>query len=159
MDIEKLLRDLGILYQLLTHDPIMTMEEGMTIAEKLQVVPIKNLFLVDKQGQHYLLLIEGSKKFKAKTVTKQIGCSHLSFGSAEDMQKLLGVNPGAVSVLGLVNDQQNQVCLLIDQEILDMEYIGCHPCVNTASVKLKTNDLLKVLLPNIGHGEFKIVEV
>lgn len=159
MDIENLLTTLGIPFERLSHEPIMTMEEGMEIADKLRITPVKNLFLVDKQGQHYLLLLEGNKKFKAKVVSKQLGCSHLSFASPEDMQKLLGINPGAVSVLALANDEQKLVRLLIDRDILAMSFVGCHPGVNTASVKLRTDDLLKVFLPHINHADFEIVEV
>lgn len=154
----QLLDDLEIAYQLLEHAPIMTMEEGMSIAQQLDIKPCKNLFLVDKQGQHYLLLLDGAKKFKAKTVSKQIGCSHLSFGTPEELKALLGTQPGAVSILGLVNDTENKVRLLIDKDVLAEEYIGCHPCSNDASVKLKTSDLLKILLPQIGHSSFEAVE-
>lgn len=155
----QMLNNLGIIYQLLEHAPIMTMEEGLSIAKQLDVKPCKNLFLVDKQGQHYLLLLDGGKKFKAKIVSNQIGCSHLSFGNPEDLRALLGTQPGAVSILGLANDTGNKVRLLIDKDVLAEEYIGCHPCSNAASVKLKVSDLVKVLLPNIGHPTFEMVEI
>lgn len=155
----KMLDDLGIVYQLFEHAPIMTMEEGLSIAKQLDIKPCKNLFLVDKQGQHYLLLLDGSKKFKAKIVSNQIGCSHLSFGTPEDLNALLGVQPGAVSILGLANDTENKVRLLIDKDVLAEEYIGCHPCSNAASIKFKVSDLLEVLLPHIGHPTFDKVEI
>lgn len=155
----QILDDLGIAYQLLEHTPIMTMEEGMSIAQQLSITPCKNLFLVDKQGQHYLLLLDGAKKFKAKIISSQIGCSHLSLGSPEELQALLGTQPGAVSILGLANDTGNKVRLLIDKDVLNEEYIGCHPCSNAASVKFKISDLLNVLLPHIGHQAFEVVEI
>lgn len=155
----KMLDDLGIVYQLFEHAPIRTMEEGLSIAKQLDIKPCKNLFLVDKQGQHYLLLLDGSKKFKAKIVSNQIGCSHLSFGTPEDLNALLGVQPGAVSILGLANDTENKVRLLIDKDVLAEEYIGCHPCSNAASIKFKVSDLLEVLLPHIGHPTFDKVEI
>lgn len=155
----QMLDDLGIVYRLLEHAPIMNMEEGLSIAKQLEIKPCKNLFLVDKQGQHYLLLLDGDKKFKAKKVSKQIGCSHLSFGTPEDLKALLGTQPGAVSVLGLENDTKNEVRLLIDKDVLAEEYIGCHPCNNTASVKLKVSDLLEILLPHMGHTSFDMVEM
>lgn len=155
----KMLDDLGFVYQLFEHAPIMTMEEGLSIAKQLDIKPCKNLFLVDKQGQHYLLLLDGSKKFKAKIVSNQIGCSHLSFGTPEDLNALLGVQPGAVSILGLANDTENKVHLLIDKDVLAEEYIGCHPCSNAASIKFKVSDLLEVLLPHIGHPTFDKVEI
>lgn len=155
----KMLDDLGIVYQLLEHAPIMTMEEGLSIAKQLGIKPCKNLFLVDKQGKHYLLLLDGDKKFKAKIVSSQIGCSHLSFGTPEDLNALLGTQPGAVSILGLANDTENKVRLLIDKDVLAEEYIGCHPCSNAASIKFKVSDLLEVLLPHIGHPTFDKVEI
>ena len=155
----QMLDDLGIVYQLLEHAPIMTMEEGLSIAKQLNIKPCKNLFLVDKQGQHYLLLLDGDKKFKAKIVSRQIGCSHLSFGTPEDLNALLGTQPGAVSILGLANDTENKVRLLIDKDVLAEEYIGCHPCSNDASVKFKVSGLLQVLLPHIGHSTLDMVEI
>ena len=155
----QMLDDLGIAYLLLEHAPIMTMAEGLSIAKQLDIKPCKNLFLVDKQGQHYLLLLDGAKKFKAKIVSCQIGCSHLSFGTPEDLKALLGTQAGAVSILELANDTENKVRLLIDKDVLAEEYIGCHPCTNAASVKLKVSDLLQVLLPHIGHSTFDMVEI
>ena len=155
----QMLDDLGISYQLLEHAPIITMEEGVSIAKQLDIKPCKNLFLKDKQGQHYLLLLDGAKKFKANIISNQIGCSHLSFGTPEELKAQLGTQPGAVSILGLANDTENKVHLLIDKDVLAEEYIGCHPCSNAASVKLKVSDLLEVLLPHIGHPNFDIVEI
>ena len=106
---------LGIDYTRLEPPPIMTMEEGMTIAQKLGVSPCKNLFLVNKQKEYFLLLLSGNKKLSAKSIAKQIGSSHLSFSSDEDMKILLFTTPGAVSILGLIYDRENKVKLLIDK--------------------------------------------
>lgn len=154
-----LLQKLDIQYEKIDHVPIMTMDEGKNIAECLQVKPCKNLFLEDKQGQHYLLLLSGEKKFRAKDVSQKIGCSHLSFGSPENLHMLLGTTPGAVSALGLLNDTLHKIHLLIDTDVLKEEYIGCHPCVNTMSIKIRTKDLTDIFLPYIGIESFSSLDL
>lgn len=163
MDIDKkeyicgVLKSLGISYESLSHAPIMTVAEGTGIAEELGVTPCKNLFLVNKQIEYFLYLLPGNKKLSAKLLAEQIGTSHLSFASREEMEQLLLTSPGAVSVLGLINDKENKVQLLIDVDVMHMDYISCHPCVNTCSLRLKTIDILKILLPAISHDNCKIV--
>ena len=96
--------------------------------------------------------------FKTKDLSAQIGSSRLSFATPEFMEKFLDIKPGAVSVLGLMNDKENNVRLLIDADVLRGEYFGCHPCVNTSSLKIKTNDLIKTVLPAVNH-EYSVVEL
>jgi len=93
----------------------------------------------------------GDKKFKTKDLSQQIGSARLSFAAAEDMERLLDITPGSVSVMGLMNDTEHSVQLLIDEEILLGDYIACHPCINTSSIKLKTEDLLHKFLPVVNH--------
>jgi Ala-tRNA(Pro) deacylase len=101
-------------------------------------------------------MIPGDKVFKTSVLSKEIGSSRLSFASAEHMERLLDITPGSVSVLGLMNDRENQVQLLIDRDVLEGEYFGCHPCINTSSLRLKMADLTEKILPSVGH-EPKIV--
>ena len=100
----------------------------------------------------YMLLMPGNKPFKTKDLSKQIGSSRLSFASGEYMEQFLDITPGSLSVLGLMNDKENRVRLLIDEEVLSGEFIGCHPCINTSSLKLKTADVVNVLLPAMDHS-------
>ena len=93
----------------------------------------------------------GDKAFKTAKVSKQIGSSRLSFGSSEAMEELMNLTPGSVSVLGLMNDSEHKITLLIDEEISKWEYVGCHPNVNTSSLKLKTSDLFSKFLAHTGH--------
>ena len=93
----------------------------------------------------------GDKKFKTKELSSQINSARLSFAQEEDMLKFLDIEPGAVSVMGLMNDTDNEVRLLIDEDVLKSEYIGCHPCVCTSSLKIKTKDVLNKFLPATGH--------
>lgn len=113
---------------------------------------MQNLFLRNRQKtEFYLLMMPGSKPFKTKDITKQLGCARLSFAEAEFMEEFLDITPGSVSVLGLMNDKENRVRLIIDKDILEGEYIGCHPCINTSSLAIKTEDILNKFLPAVGH--------
>ena len=150
---------LGIAYQSLHHPAIMTMEEGAEIAQKLGCTSCKSLFLTNKQQEYFMLLLPANKKLKTKELAGQIGSSHLSFASEKAMENLLCTFPGAVSILGLIYDKENKVQLLIDKEILESTYIGCHPCVNTFSLKIRLEHILKILLPKISHQNFNIVEL
>ena len=112
----------------------------------------KNLFLCNAQKtKFYLLLMPGHKKFKTKALSKQINSARLSFADDAHMEEYLGITPGSVSVLGLMNDPDNHVRLLIDKDLLQDEYLGCHPCINTSSLKIKTADVLEKILPAVHH--------
>ena len=121
--------------------------------EILQIFICKNLFLCNRQKtEFYLLLMPGDKVFKTKELSKQINTARLSFASPEDMEKYLDITPGSVSVLGLMNDTQNIVKLLIDEDVLRSDFLGFHPCINTSSLKIATGDLLEIILPAIHHS-------
>ena len=147
-----LLDKLGIEYKRADHPAAETMEACLEIEKVLGVEICKNLFLRNGQKtEFYLLMMPGSKPFKTKDITKQLGCARLSFAEAEFMEEFLDITPGSVSVLGLMNDIENRVRLIIDKDILEGEYIGCHPCINTSSLAIKTEDILNKFLPAVGH--------
>lgn len=147
-----LLDNLGIEYLRTDHEDANTMEACNAIDKVLEVVICKNLFLCNRQKtEFYLLMMPGDKPFKTKNLSKQIGSARLSFAGSEYMEKFLDIKPGAVSVMGLMNDKENRVKLLIDKDVLQGEYIGCHPCVSTSSLKIKTDDVLEKFLPAVGH--------
>ena len=147
-----LLDKLGIVYQRIDHEPAMTMEACAAIDEALDATICKNLLLCNRQcTAFYLLMIPGSKTFKTSMLSKQIGSSRLSFADAEYMEKYLDITPGSVSVLGLMNDHDHHVQLLIDEDVLKGEFFGCHPCINTSSLRLKTSDLMDKIIPAMGH--------
>ena len=147
-----LLDRLEIPYQRIDHEAAMTMEACAAIDEALDATICKNLLLCNRQCTvFYLLMIQGDKHFKTSELSKQIGSSRLSFASGEYMEQLLDITPGSLSVLGLMNDKENQVQLLIDRDVLEGEYFGCHPCINTSSLRLRTADLLEKVLPAVGH--------
>ena len=143
---------LGIMYARVDHEAAMTMEVCAEIDRVLDATICKNLFLTNRQGtDFYLLLMPGDKPFKTKDLSAQLGTARLSFGSPEKMEELLHTSPGSASVLGLMHDKDHAVRLVIDREVLAGEYVGCHPLVNTASLRLATSDLLEKILPATAH--------
>ena len=147
-----LLDSLGIDYDRVDHEEAMTMEVCAAIDEVLEATICKNLLLCNRQGTaFYLLMLPGNKVFKTSVLSKQIGSSRLSFASSEAMEELLDITPGSVSVMGLMNDHENRVQLLMDQDVLKGEYIGCHPCINTSSLRFRTADLIEKIIPAMGH--------
>lgn len=148
-----LLDGLNIEYERADHNEAQTMEVCAEIEKEFGIDICKNLFLCNRQQTvFYLLMIPSDKKFLTKDLSAQIGSSRLSFANAEAMEKYLDITPGSVSVLGLMNDKDNTVNLLIDEDLLKNEYIGCHPCINTSTLKIKTEDLINKILPKINHG-------
>ena len=112
----------------------------------------KNLFLTNRQQtDFYLLIMPGEKPFKTKLLSKQIGTARLSFGTPEQMEHYLDTHPGSASVLGLMNDREHEVRLLVDRDLLSEEFFGCHPCLNTSSLRFRTADLFEKILPAVGH--------
>lgn len=147
-----LLDRLGILYQRIDHEAAMTMEACQEIDSVLQAEVCKNLFLCNRQEtDFYLLLMPGNKKFKTKDLSGQLGVARLSFAKEEYMEQFLDVTPGSVSIMGLMNDKDNRVKLVIDEDLLQAEEIGCHPCINTSSLKMKVKDLCNLFLPAVHH--------
>ena len=148
----ELLDSLQIEYQRIDHEPAMTMEDCEEIDRTLNAVICKNLLLCNRQKtRFFLLMLPGDKHFKTSVLSKEIGSSRLSFATAEDMEALLDITPGSVSVLGLMNDREGKVELLMDAEVVKGEYFGCHPCINTSSLRLKMSDLLDKILPAMAH--------
>ena len=146
------LNSLGVPYQRIDHEPLMTMAACEEVDKILCATICKNLFLCNRQEtDFYLLMMPGEKKFKTKDLAAQIGTARLSFAKEEYMEEFLDITPGSVSVMGLMNDKENNVSLLIDKDVLKDETIGCHPCVNTASLKIKTADLINSFLPAVHH--------
>ena len=147
-----LLDELGIEYMRTDHEAANTMEACNEIDKILGVIICKNLFLCNRQKTaFYLLMMPGDKKFKTKELSAQINSARLSFAEAEDMLKYLDIEPGSVSIMGLMNDKGHAVKLLIDEDVLEGEFIGCHPCVCTSSLKIRTEDIIKKFLPATGH--------
>ena len=155
-----LLDSLHIPYKRVDYDALPTIEACHEVDLLLDIDICKNLFLCNTQKTaFYLLMMPGWKKFKTAVLSRQIGSARLSFASPEYMEQLLDITPGSVSVLGLMNDHENRVRLLIDRDVLENhEFLGCHPCINTSSLKLRTRDLLETILPAI-HHQYTVVDL
>lgn len=147
------LDNLKIEYERLDHEPAFTMEICREIDKSLGALICKNLFLTNRQKtDFYLLMMPDDKIFKTKELSKALEVSRLSFGEADKMLELLNTTPGSASVMGLLFDKENKVRLCIDEDVLKEEYFGCHPCVNTSSLKIKVNDLKEKILPALKHN-------
>ena len=145
---------LGVQYQRIDHEAAMTMEACEEIDHALgdNTTICKNLFLCNRQEtDFYLLLMPGDKPFKTKHLSAQIHSARLSFAKPEYMEKYLDITPGSVSVLGLMNDSEKKVQLLIDEDVMKEPYFGCHPCINTSSLKFTTEDLMQKIIPALEH--------
>ena len=147
-----LLDRLGIDFYRLDHEPAMTMEICAAIDQSLGALICKNLLLCNRQcTAFYMLMMPGDKVFKTKDLSAQIGSSRLSFADGKYMEEFLDITPGSLSVLGLMNDKESRVQLLIDEEVLQSEFVGCHPCINTSSLRMETKDLKEKLIPALRH--------
>ena len=147
------LDSLGIEFDRTDHpdQPATTMEVCSKVDAILDVHICKNLFLCNRQKTNfYLLIMPGDKPFKTKELSGQLGVSRLSFAEETYMEQFLDIHPGSVSVLGLMNDKDRRVSLVIDEDVLKEEMFGCHPCENTSSIRFKTADLLDKILPALG---------
>ena len=147
-----LLDRLGVDYYRVDHEHADTIADCELVEGLLGCKICKNLFLTNRQQtDFYLLIMPGEKPFKTKLLSKQIGSARLSFATPEHMEKYLDITPGSVSVLGLMNDGEGAVRLLVDRDLLQEENFGCHPCINTSSLRFGTADLFEKILPALEH--------
>lgn len=159
MAVYELLEKLEIPFSRVDHEVTATVEDCHNVDKILGIHICKNLFLCNAQKtDFYLLMMPGDKKFKTKELSSQINSARLSFAGPEYMEEFLNITPGSVSVMGLMNDRNKRVRLLIDRDVLQDEYVGCHPCVNTSSLKIRTQDILDKFLPYVEH-EYTVVEL
>lgn len=157
MAVYDLLDKLGIEYVRVDHEEANTMEACEEIDRALGTAMCKNLFLCNRQKTNfYLLMMPGDKPFKTKDLSQQIGSARLSFAEAEFMEEYLNILPGSVSVMGLMNDKEQHVQLLMDREVVESENLGCHPCVNTSSLRLSMADLMEIFLPAVAHSPIMV---
>ncbi len=159
MAVYDLLDRLSVAYLRVDHEATPSIESCQEIDRLLGTEICKNLFLCNRQKtDFYLLMMPGAKPFKTKDLSAQIGSARLSFADETYMERFMDLTPGSVTVLGLMNDREHRVRLLIDREVLEAEYVGCHPCINTSSLRIRTEDLLEKILPQFGCG-YTVVEL
>ena len=145
---------LDIEYHRLDHAPVFNSEEelGKEIDDSLGAKICKNLFLSNRQRtKFYMLMMPQDRPFKSSIVSKQAGSSRLHFAESEYMEEMIGCSPGSASVMGLMNDTEHKVQLLVDQDVLEAEFVGCHPCINTSSLRIRTEDVFDTFLAATGH--------
>ena len=151
------LDELGIPFTRVDHEAIYTIEGCNQVDKLLQIPLCKNLFLCNSQKtKFYLLMMPGDKRFVTKEFCRQIESPRLSFAPEEFMLEFLDITPGSVSVMGLLNDRENHVQLVIDKDVLKEEYLGCHPCINTSSIRIPMKDLLEKFLPYVEHEYIEV---
>ena len=153
------LDDLSIDYRRLDHAPAFGSEEELCreIEESLGARICKNLFLANRQRtRFYMLMIPEHKVFRSSDISKQAGSSRLHFAESEYMEELINCSPGSASVMGLINDTEHKVQLLVDDDVINAEYVGCHPCINTSSLRIKSVDIFEKFVRATGH-DFIIV--
>ena len=152
METFALLDRLGIPYTWVAHDMANTIEDCAAVDAALGISICKNLFLCNRQKtEFYLLAMPGDKLFQTKELSRQLGTARLSFAPTERMEELLGCAPGSASVLGMAYDKSHQVHLLMDREVYESEWFGCHPCKSDATLRIQTRDLLNIFFPYTGH--------
>ena len=148
-----LLDQLGIEYRRLDHEPAEGPEICAEMEESLGAKICKNLFLANRQRtKFYMLMIPEEKVFRSSDISKQAGSSRLHFAEPEYMEEMIGTTPGSASVMGLMNDKEHRVQLLVDEDVLNSEYIGCHPCINTSSLRIRKEDIFGKFLEYTGHN-------
>ena len=153
------LNRLGVPSRRADHAVAATMEICREIEKSLGCPICKNLLLTNRQQtDFYLLLMEGEKVFKTKYLSKALGCARLSFATDEQMQALVDVTPGSLSVLGLLNDPEQRGRLVIDKPVLEQAEIGFHPCMNTSTLAVSMGDFTGTILPALRH-EVTVVEL
>ena len=152
METFALLDRLGIPYTWVAHDMANTIEDCAAVDAALGISICKNLFLCNRQKtEFYLLAMPGDKLFQTKELSRQLGTARLSFAPPERMEELLGCAPGSASVLGMAYDKSHQVHVLMDREVYESEWFGCHPCKSDATLRIQTRDLLNIFFPYTGH--------
>lgn len=155
----KHLESLGIAYEIIEHSPVSTIEECKKIEEIINDTICKNLLLRTTNGAvHYLLILRNDKRFVTSEISKKLGSSRLSFASGEEMESMLCTSPGSLSILSLIFNEEKNILLAIDKDVTENEYFCCHPCDNTATLKIKSADILNIFLPSLGINPI-IIEV
>lgn len=145
------LKELGIGFDTVTHEAAETLEKCAEIEKLINGRICKNLFLQTTSGNiRFLLMMSSEKKFVTKEVSKALGTSRLSFASGDKMEELLCTSPGSLSITSLFFDKDKKVSLAIDSDILKEEYICCHPCDCTATLRIKTSDVTDIIIPSLG---------
>lgn len=143
MNIYEILNKLDIKYEEVEHEAIYTVEQAQNIKNMVNGVGCKNLFLTDKKN-YYLVLLEDSKRVNIKELSNKVNTSHLSFANPEELKNILNLEPGSVTPLGIINDINNKVTIIIDSELKNKKILF-HPNTNTKTISINFSDLIKFI--------------
>lgn len=144
MNVYEILNKLNINFEEVEHDQVFTAEESEKIKKQISGVGCKNLFLKDKEGRYFLVLIDDYKKANLKQLEKELNTSHLSFAKEEDLRTILSLKKGSVSPLGIINDLEKRVLILIDEDLKNKKLL-MHPNINTKTISMEYDDLIKFM--------------
>ena len=141
MNIYDVLDKLSISYEEITHDAVKTVKEAKEIENMIDGVPVKNLFLTDNENSYYLIMLEAHKRADLKKITRLVNKKHLSFASVNDLKDILKLDPGSVTPLGIINDIDNKVKIVIDKDLVKKKIL-VHPNVNIKTISINFDDLI-----------------
>ena len=144
MTIYEILDKLKISYEEISHKEVFTVEEANAIEEQINGVGCKNLFLTNKKGKYYIYVLEDSKQANLKELQIFLNEKRLSFGKEEELNEILKLTKGSVTPLGIINDKDNLVTILLDKDLIDKRILA-HPNVNTKTISLEYKDLIKII--------------
>ncbi len=138
-----LLDRLGIEHSTVTHPAFFTVEEGRLWHDSIPGRHCKNLFVKDRKGGVWLVVMPGDKRADLGKLEKTVGAPRFSFARPDVLQEVLELTPGSVTPFGLINDRQRRVTVILDQDMLDSEWLNFHPLHNAASTTLRSADLVR----------------
>ena len=144
-DLFSLFDRLAIRHSTVEHAPLFTVEDGADLHHTIPGLHCKNLFLKDKKGKIWLVVMPGDKRANLNSLEKKIGAARLSFARAELLLDILGLTPGSVTPFGLMNDTQKQVTVVLDEDMLRSDKVNFHPLRNTASTTIGSEDLVRFI--------------
>ena len=144
MDVYNVLKSLNISYEETNHKTVATVKEAKIIRNKIDGTLCKNLFLTDKKGSYYLVMLESSKRANIKELSRLVNKSHLVFASVKDLKDILKLERGSVTPLGIINDKEIRVKIIIDKDLVGKKIL-VHPCINTKTISMSYDDLIRFI--------------
>lgn len=144
MNIYEILKELNIQYEEIEHEKVFTVEQAQNVKSKIEGIGCKNLFLTDRKGKYILVVLEDSKKANIKELAQISNTNRLSFASDEELKNILKLEQGSVTPLGIINDIDNKVLIIIDKS-LEHKKLLVHPNINTRTISIKYDDLIRFI--------------
>ena len=147
MNIYDIFKELNISYDEIEHEAVYTVEEANRIESMIDGIGCKNLFLTDKKGHYYLYVLKDDKRADLKELAMYLNVLKLTFGNEEDLKNKLDLTKGSVTPLGIINDVNKEVVIILDKDLVDNKLL-CHPNNNTKTVSIEYKDLIRLIKYN-----------